>query len=170
MDTNPDEYQYVAPAYRRSIHPVPTTAKVFLYEVSQLRSDSSDDTDSPGREMQFRHDLQHFLQLEQPISQSMLWFKPGRNRTTEFMLEIKKRQIDICTDEYLPLRTVLLETAYNASQLIRRFFMQHADVTVSSPDYFEQHIMTSWERDPCVQRRQRQKQQQLQQRPQQKLQ
>jgi hypothetical protein len=179
MARDPDEYQYVAEPYRRSIHPVfsqnmssssSSSSKIFLYEVSQLQSDDDGSSKVDGnatttgtsRELQFRRDLQHFLQLQQPLTTPMIWFKPGRARTAEFLVQVKKRQMDICHNEYTPLRTILQQQAYNASQWIRRFFIQHPDVTVSSPDYFANVILASWERDPCIERRQRQQQQQEQ--------
>lgn len=52
------------------------------------------------------------------------------------------------------IRDVLMRQAVNASLWIRQYFVKSPTVKVSSKDYFVEELMTSWERDPCVARRQ----------------
>ena len=184
--TDPAEYQYVAPQFRRSMSPLQyddsnnssfadddenlqqlsrrpaRRRRIFLYEVSQLSGGDSraantttttTDAAADRRVAQFRVDLQHYLGLSQPIP-PMIWFKPGRNHTSQDIhTRTATRKIDICDEPYVPLRQVLMEQAVNASRWIRKFFVESPDVVVSSRDYFVHTLMPSWERDPCLDRR-----------------
>lgn len=140
------ELQYVSPQWLpRSIRPLPPNNRgIFLYEITQLS-----DTE---REAQFRIDLQRYLGLVQPIP-PMMWFKPGKKHTDAHVIEkTSLKKINICDDEFRELRAILTEQAVNASRWIRDYFVHAPDVTVSSPDYFINDLMPSWERDPCLDR------------------
>jgi hypothetical protein len=127
---------------------IPTSRRIFLYDVSQLSDLNKNDFS-----VQLRADLQHFLGLRQPIS-PFIWYKPGRNHTDEDLLrQIESRKINICDDKYLTLRDVLMNNARNASLWITKYFLQSPDVVVSSRDYFQNTLMKSWELDPCIQLR-----------------
>jgi hypothetical protein len=155
--------------------PVNTTAAqpVFLYEISQLSDKNA------TRASTLRKDLQDFLELDQPIS-PMIWFKPGRNQSSlPAKNAIKKLKIDICQSQYGKevesraliscycfrtltvlcrnqdiIRGVLMKQAVNASIWIAKYFVHGPMVHVSSKDYFVEDLMSAWERDPCVARRQ----------------
>ena len=149
---DPEEYKYVDIKFRkRSLNPVPPSSRrVFLYDVSQL-SQQKDDVDGK-RAAQFRVDLQKYLRLEKPIP-PMIWFKPGINHTDSKVIQATRaRKIDICSDKYIELRSVLMKQALDTSRWIREFFVPAKDVYVSSPDYFLNTLMPSWERDPCLDR------------------
>lgn len=148
MTTDEMEQQYVDEPFRKTMDPVPTSRRVFLYEVSQL-SDPDED-----RALQFRTDLQHYLHLKQPID-PFIWYKPGRNHTNERNLdEVLSRKIDICDERYAELRSVLMHHAVQASGWIRNYFIPADGVIVSSRGgYLEDTLLKSWERDPCTERR-----------------
>jgi hypothetical protein len=146
---------------------------LFLYEISQLSDKNA------TRASTLRKDLQEFLNLNQPVS-PMIWFKPGRNQSSiPAQKTINERKINICQSQYgksvesaaliscLPssgthtfmahqddIRAVLMRQAVNASLWIRQYFVHSPTVKVSSKDYFVQDLVSSWERDPCVARRQ----------------
>lgn len=142
MSQDPEELQYVAPQYRRSLDPVPTRAPIFLYEVNQL---SDSDT---VREAQFLDELQRFLGLKTPID-SMIWFKPGRKHDDpKKMNRLATKKINICDEEHKQVKQILLEQAKNASRWIRRYFIRSSDVVVPSRGYFNQ-LVAKWELDPC---------------------
>jgi hypothetical protein len=153
-----------------------TAQPLFLYEISQLSDKNA------TRASALRKDLQYFLELDQPIS-PMIWFKPGRNQSSiPAKKMINERKIDICESKYgknvkraalisfLPpsgthcphllllklddIRGVLMEQAVNTSLWIRQYFVHSPTVTISSKDYFVNELMPSWERDPCLARRQ----------------
>lgn len=165
MTTSTTEQQYVDEAYRKTMDPVPTTRRVFLYDVSQL-SDSNEQ-----RANQFRTDLQHYLHLTNPID-PFIWFKPGRNHSTDHAKGKERglfqtstattrpssvgsslRKIDICDERYNHLRSVLMHHAVQSSRWMRRYFVHANGVVVSSKDYFANSLLTSWEQDPCAARR-----------------
>lgn len=148
--TDPNEYNLVAPRYRKKLHPVPVKGKVLLYEVSQLG-----DRD-PIRSHALLRTLQTFLKLDIDDMEEMMWFRPGiKHNDTELEAKLNATKIDICADDTLrPLRRVLMAQAVNASRWIRQYFIHGRDVVVSSPDHFVK-ILEGWERDPCLDRQQR---------------
>jgi hypothetical protein len=144
MSTDPGEQQFVDEAYRKSLHdPVPTPRRIFLYEVSQL-SDPDD-----KRAEQFRRDLQQYLQLQRPID-PFIWYKPGRNHTSENELKaIDAQKIDICQERFDGLRSVLMRHSIQASTWMRQYFIHAEGVLISSKSYFANTILKAWEQDPC---------------------
>lgn len=146
MTTDDNERKLVDAAFWTSIHPVATTRRVFLYEISQL----SDPNEHRG--LRFRIDLQQFLHLKQPI-EPFIWFKPGMNHTEERALEVvNTRKIDICEEKYNKLRSVLMHQSKQAAEWIRTFFLHGEGVVASSPLYFSKTILKAWEVDPCLER------------------
>lgn len=104
---------------------------VFLYEVNQLR-----DTNET-RSATFSMDLKSYLELEnefQPLT------------TTEGPRYSKA--ITICEPHHIILRNELMKNSREASIWIRTYFLNSPDVTVSSPEYFDQ-LLLSWMVDPC---------------------
>ena len=145
--TDPNEYQYMLQKDYNKLKIIPTNRRIFLYELTQLS-----DTTNEQRSIQFRSDLQHYLQLQQPI-QRILRYKPGRNHTdTKTLQHVDSKKINICDNQYTELRSVLLQNAINASKWISQFFIESPDVIVSSKDYFRTTIMKLWEIDPCIER------------------
>ena len=130
-----------------ALHPVPTTAPVFLYEVSQLADD-----ENAERQAQFLYDLQAFLDLPQHLN-GLQWHKPGMAYESERARQAaEKRKMDICHDQYASLRAILMTHAVNASAWIAQYFVAATGVTVSSRDYFVNTILPRWKVDPCNQR------------------
>lgn len=117
--------------------------KLFLYDVSQL-------TDSNAkRELQFRRDLEHFLDLQAPLNDPMLWIKPGQAPASpERAKELAAMKINICDDQYAELRQVLSKQASQSAMWMRDVFIPNPNVKVSSPDYFYK-LLDSWHYDPC---------------------
>jgi len=128
--TDPAEIEVLQPN-AKSI-PRPMSNKVFLYEISQLH-----DTNT-FRMTKYRRDLSNFLGLQEeldPFGDS----HSSRNH---------KYALDICLPKYKTLRRKLMGIARAASTWIRMYFMQHPDVLVSSPEYFDKLLLT-WMEDPC---------------------
>jgi len=136
----------------------PLKNKVFLYDTSQMND--SDEI----RQDAFRRDLSNFLGLKNPI------VPPKKTTTTKGgtssslgtaddkpLVAVddnanprRKYPLDICDPRYeATLRAELLRNARDASAWIRRYFMDHPDVTVSSPDFFREQLLL-WEKDPCT--------------------
>jgi hypothetical protein len=113
---------------------------VFLMEMRQLGDSNS------TRSFQLVKDLQTTLGLQQPIE--------SITHTNSFQQAAKKPRaqqknvMDICKDEFLPIREEMMHVARNASLWIREYFIKSSNVTVSSPEYFEE-LMESWMHDPC---------------------
>ena len=151
ITTNMEEMDYVDVEMRKAINPIQTTRKVFLYEVSQLSDRNTE------RSLQFRHDLQQFLHLQQPIP-PLIWFKPGQNRTADINHDKNFKQssrIDICDERYDAIRSILLHHSKQASRWISKYFIHAEGVIVSSKTHFETAILKQWKVDPCVERRSR---------------
>ena len=156
---DPNELQYInskSTKKKNSIDIVPTKRRIFLYEINQLN-----DPD-PTRELQFRYDLQQYLRLQKPID-PFIRVKPGKNITDPHHVQlVENNKIDICTEQYDDLRSILMPQAINASKWIRQYFINAKDVYVSSSEYFATNLMKSWELDPCIERIRVQQQQQKQ--------
>jgi hypothetical protein len=145
ITNDPNEQALIPYPYRKFIQPVPLKGRVFLWEISQLQPNNH-----PRQQTLFRHDLQQFLHLPQPLPE-MIWIKPGfdhaHNQTLQHHVQTQK--IDICDTQYQPLRQVLLSQAILAAQWIRQYFLNAPGVYVSDREYFVNVILKSWERDPC---------------------
>jgi len=107
---------------------------VFLYEIGQLKDDNA------TRVEQYKSDLQHYLGLQSPLPE--VYGKEISSRP-------KENVFDICDSQYDELRMELMKHAQAASTWIRDFFLESPDVTVSSPEYFRELLLT-WMYDPCV--------------------
>jgi len=142
--SSPDEIGLFLPhpPRRRPTHErIPN--QIFLYEISQLYSDNE------TRAVMYRDDLAKYLGLTYPPSPIV---RGSSNRTGDESNNTRSsNHLDICEDMYKPLRDELLKNGRAASTWIRTFFMDHADVTVSSPEYFRE-LLLSWMEDPCTNR------------------
>lgn len=112
--------------------PVPVPNKVFLFEVSQPF-----DKDERRRDL-FRKDIGDYIGLTKPL-------EPLKVAASSKNLHYA---IDICDQKFADLRVELMRISVSASTWIRKYFMNLPDVVVSSPDRFEEILMT-WLEDPC---------------------
>ena len=114
----------------------PIHNQVFLYEVSQLGDNNI------SRLEIFLHDLQHYLSLRDPF------ILPSRQQQFDY----RKDLFNICDDKYFKLRETLVQNGKEASTWIQDYFMNHPEVTVSSPDHFRE-LLDRWQVDPCTTRK-----------------
>jgi len=116
---------------------------VFLFEINQTQDENQTRADL------YRSDLQHFLGLKEGLEPIE---SPSKKKSsTKRDLACETKCIDICDDTYGSLRAELLKNAVEASMWIRRYFLQSPDVTVSSPEHFNE-LLEAWMVDPCVAR------------------
>jgi len=114
----------------KEYHALDMPNKVFLYDVSQPF-----DPNNETRAEVFSQDLSNFIGLSKPLT-------PATKK------ERREKTMNICDDKYAELRVELLATGKAASKWIRHYFVDHPDVTVSSPNHFKK-ILKAWEVDPC---------------------
>ena len=114
--------------------PVRMENPVFLYDVSQP-FDARE-----GRDEIYRKDLQEFLDLTAPL--------PPIKTRSKTSSRNYHYAIDICEEKYRELRAQLVEDGTTAAAWIAEYFLPLADVTVSSPQHF-QETLNSWSTDPC---------------------
>ena len=150
---HPYEMKWFEKSAQRSVKPLNDTnvnRQVFLYEVSQLSDPKT------SRSNQFLADLQHFLGLPKPFPNPMIWFRPGKQHTSEEQtIKAKSLQINICDKQHSAVRDLLQAQAVNASEWIGHYFLRAPGVTVSSPQYFLDTILAKWKKDPCTERNKR---------------
>lgn len=120
----------------------PSTNKVFLTEMTQFMD--NDET----RNEALKQDLATFLELQHTFDQKAPHIVPGKVWSEESQEIRDSRKIDICEEQYRPLRDELMKGARESSVWIRTYFLASTDVFVSSPEYFEQ-AMRAWMTDPC---------------------
>jgi hypothetical protein len=121
---------------------LPLHNPLFLYESSQL--DPNVDADLFDA---FQRDLEAFLGFS---LNHCLGPPPAHDSVEANFNPSHKYPLDICLDEYGPLRAELLRHSESASAWIAEYLMDHPDVTVSSPDHFRR-LIRSWSVDPCLQ-------------------
>lgn len=117
--------------------------EVFLYELGQLG-----DTDAARRD-EFSRSIQSFLHLPQKLNGTVdVHVRPTKDWSpTEQALRDAKK-IDICRDEYLPVRNELMDLARMSSTWIRETFLDLPGVHCASRERFEE-LLLSWMHDPC---------------------
>jgi hypothetical protein len=122
-------------AAKKQIDRVPNkiTNKVFLYDSSQPF-----DKNQTRKEL-FYKDLSDFIGLRTPLDPF-----PESNFVSSTNLSI----LDICDDEFVQLRSELIEVGISASKWIRQYLLDSPDVMVSSREWFEKILLT-WLEDPC---------------------
>jgi hypothetical protein len=106
--------------------------EIFLYDVSQPFDHNE------TRAGLFRKDLSKFIGLSEELP-------PLEVRETS---ENEHYEIDICEGKFKALRENLMKTSIDASNWISQHFMEHPDITVSSPEYFKA-VLQTWLTDPC---------------------
>lgn len=118
---------------------------IFLIEQKQLYDLSIDmnDTDSLNRGDQMRTDLEKFIGLESnTLADQYINTKDATSKNHEI--------IDICEDNYIPIRNELIERGKKTSQWIVEYLLKSDRVLISSREYFLK-LMDSWSVDPCLQ-------------------
>lgn len=137
-------------------HTVPNP--VFLMELSQLQdAQLVNDTAAQNRWQSLRDNLQHFLQLDSPLSATMPHRKPGRQQTAAEQAARDAQKIQypaFCTNSYyIPLRQELMRMARSSSWYIQDYLLSLPSttpaVTVSSPRHFRR-LIKNWQIDPCT--------------------
>jgi hypothetical protein len=121
---------------KRGPFPYKVDNPVFVYDVHQLGDANQ------TRQLQFQQDLQSFLGLTHPFPDSANATDPPNVGTPA---------MNICDNEFQPLRIVLLDASKRASLWIRHYFLQSPQVFVSNRDHFEENL-EEWMYDPCVAR------------------
>jgi len=136
MDT-PEELQLLG--HGMSI--VPQKGKVFLMESSQLIPENASSE-------RLSEDISTFLDLKydlRPLKDREGYGTESHQYKDD---EAKEAFIDICDDEFLPLREVLVQQGEEAALWIKNYFMKSEDVIVSHPDEFLK-LLDKWGEDPC---------------------
>lgn len=134
--TDPAEDALLGPSRRfRLCSRAPIHNPVFLYELSQLADQNE------TRQERFRSDLQAFVGLSTPFR-----VKPMNKQSLK-----DKNKFNICDEKYTSLRKTLMQAGIQASTWIRTYFMNHAEVTISSPEFFKA-ALSRWHVDPCDQK------------------
>lgn len=111
--------------------------EIFLMDVEQLKDTNLE------RRKQLRHDLASFLGLGAPIPEFdfVLPSRSVRNAP----------KIDLCEDQYLPVRKDLMNNAHWAAEWITQEFLTYPGVHVSNQTYLEKEVLNQYyTKDPCV--------------------
>lgn len=116
--------------------------EVFLYELGQL-SDSN-----ATRKRDFRQSIQSYLHLPEQLNDTDVHVTPTQEWDAAEQEQRDARKIDICNDEYLPVRRELMDLARMSSTWIRQTFLELPGVHCASREYFEE-LLASWMHDPC---------------------
>lgn len=128
---------------------VPHKGKVFLMEISQLFPDH----DSSKH---LREDISEFLDLKYDLKPLHARHGTGTQNHEYTDDERKKVFVDICDDEYAPVREVLVEQGKDAAEWIRNYFLKSEDVVVSSRKEFLK-LLDKWGEDPCLEKKNKDK-------------
>ncbi|GAX12847.1 hypothetical protein FisN_15Hh329 [Fistulifera solaris] len=104
---------------------------LFLYDVDQF----AEGTD------QFALDLQDFLGLETPLPEPT-------KKDAGMSSRPKPKALNICEDEFAPLRKELIDIGSRASEWILEYFLESPQVVVSQEEQFRR-IVEAWKVDPC---------------------
>jgi hypothetical protein len=125
-----------------SVAPLPNP--VFLFEISQLHEENA------TRQETFQHDVSHFLGLpaNQPLSLDLPHSKPGKSWPAPLQAKKDAAKVDICGDQYVDLRRVLLRQSRTTAVWLRRVLLPTGRVQVSDPEHFD-GLLDQWMVDPC---------------------
>ena len=115
---------------------------VFLFELGQLA-----DTNET-RSNQFREDFQSFMGLTEDLPK-ILQSRPGQNWDRVTQHQKDKNKIDICDQQWRPVRRELLRMSRQGSEWIRTVFLNSRDVHVSSQPHLKS-LLLQWMDDPCA--------------------
>jgi len=131
--TDPGEAALLGVGHNK-IQPASMSNPVFLFEVGQPFSNDE------ALDEQYRIDLSDFLGLSRPLPPI-----PEQN----YVSRNKDFALNICDQKYDHLRDELVANGKNAAAWIQNYFMDHPDVTVSSPDQLVD-LLSGWSVDPCT--------------------
>ena len=129
--------------YEANHYTYPSSNKVFLMELEQLKDKDTE------RVQTFKEDLREFLGLDHPFDQPLPHYTPGKQWSAASQKVRDSRKIDICDEQYTPLREELMKGARESSIWIRTYFLASKDVFISSPEFFDEQ-MRAWMNDPCL--------------------
>jgi hypothetical protein len=116
---------------------------LFLYDIAQLKDANT------TRAQQFRDDLGQFLNLRKPLTDPMIWIKPGQApESAERAKELDAMKINICDERFESFRGVLNQHASESSTWIQETFLKNPHVHVSSRDHFVR-LVDAWHSDAC---------------------
>lgn len=134
--SDPDEDRLLGPRRHKLASRAPLSNPVFLFDVGQM----FDRNETRGKI--FEEDLQSFLGLHH-LGEREMSTSSKKKQTHHYV-----QKLYICQDKYRPLRAELIRNGKAASKWIRKYFLRQPEVVVSSPDYFEE-LLLSWHLDPC---------------------
>jgi hypothetical protein len=117
---------------------------IFLVELTQLHDND------PKRKKQLKDDLRDFLGLDTDLPDNPVAV-PGKKWPEDVQAIKDSRKMNICEDQYAPLREELMRLSKQSATWILQSFIESDDVYVSSPEFFEQ-AMVRWMHDPCDER------------------
>ena len=120
---------------------VPQKGKVFLMEISQLFPETAASKNLP-------EDISDFLDLKYELHPLKERRGTGTQNHEYKNEDAKLAFVDICEDEYAPVREVLIQQGKDAAEWITNYFMKSEDVVVSSPEEFVK-LLDKWGEDPC---------------------
>jgi hypothetical protein len=126
---------------------VNTGNKIFLYHVEQLPPSTV------GKLPQsFVTDISNFLGLDSTTLQlrnNIRRWIPGKKISSLEMQQREALKINICDEEYRPLRDILVQNGKISAQWIRDYFLHSPDVAIPSGKAFY-YFMEQWSLDPCL--------------------
>ena len=108
---------------------------VFLYEITQIRQNPA----------QFAADMAAFLGMNEPLKPFVEKKQSARALKAQ---AAKKKAIQICEPKYDKIRQELMKTAWEASDCILDYYMQHVTITTSPTSSFVE-AKQRWKKDPC---------------------
>lgn len=115
--------------------------EIYLFDLKQLA-----DTNETRME-QMRRDIKDFMGLDHDLDQ-VGHFVPGKQHNPLIQAEKDKHKIDICEDNYIPVRREMMQLSRLSAQWIRETFLDLPEVHVSNREHFEE-ILETWMHDPC---------------------
>lgn len=115
---------------------------VFVVEMNQLQDKDTD------RKQQLKDDLRDYLGLDSDLPDNPV-VVPGKKWPADVQAQKDARKMDICENQYVPLREELMRVSRITATWILESFVHSDDVFTSSPEFFQQSIQ-KWMHDPCV--------------------
>ena len=114
---------------------------IFLFELNQLGDSNA------TRIQTLQKDVQKFMGLQQELPPP-IHHTPGVQWKEHIQKLKDQKKIDICNEEYKPVRRELMRMARLNAEWVRDVFSKSPSVYVSSPDYFHS-LLEAWMVDPC---------------------
>ena len=93
-------------------------------------------------------DLENYLGLEPHSLGPPVHVIPGKKVNDHIQQQRDALKIDICDDQYAPIRNRYLPSSRNAARWILDYFVKSPSVYVSNPDHFRS-LIESYAVDPC---------------------